>query len=171
MVHSVSANLSEWFEKLTHGVYVIGVADAERRNAFTAAWLMQASFDPPLLALSINPKHSSYRLLQAGGSFTVNVLAHGRTDLAAHFGQPATVDKLAGMGWHPAQRGAPVLEEALAWFECVLTDAHPAGDHVIAIGRVIDGACVSPGATPMNYRETGDLDGAAALLPATLSRP
>jgi len=171
MVHSVSANLSELFEQLTHGVYVIGVADAERRNAFTAAWLMQVSFDPPLLAFSINPKHSSYGLLKAGGSFTVNVLAQGRTDLAAHFGQPATVDKLAGIDWHRAQQGAPILDEALAWFECVLTDAHPAGDHVIVVGRIVDGACVSPRNTPMNYRETGDMDGAAALFPTTLSHP
>ena len=38
----------------------------EARNAFTAAWVMQVSFDPLLLALSINPHHSSYRLLKEG---------------------------------------------------------------------------------------------------------
>jgi flavin reductase (DIM6/NTAB) family NADH-FMN oxidoreductase RutF len=43
------------FHQLTLGVYVVGVADAGRRDGFTAAWVMQVSFDPLLLALSINP--------------------------------------------------------------------------------------------------------------------
>jgi len=50
------------FKRLTQGVYVVGVAHGEKRNAFTAAWIMQVSFDPLLLALSINPQHSSYQL-------------------------------------------------------------------------------------------------------------
>jgi flavin reductase (DIM6/NTAB) family NADH-FMN oxidoreductase RutF len=62
------------FKRLTQGVYVIGVAHGEVRNAFTAAWVMQVSFDPLLLALSINPQHSSYRLLKEGRTFSVNVL-------------------------------------------------------------------------------------------------
>ena len=46
-------------QRLTQGVYVVGVAHGEVRNAFTAAWVMQVSFDPLLLALSINPHHSN----------------------------------------------------------------------------------------------------------------
>ena len=45
---------------------MVGVAHGEVRNAFTAAWVMQVSFDPLLLALSINPHHSSYGLLKEG---------------------------------------------------------------------------------------------------------
>jgi flavin reductase (DIM6/NTAB) family NADH-FMN oxidoreductase RutF len=59
------------FKRLTQGIYVIGVARGEVRNAFTAAWVMQVSFDPLLLALSINPQHSSYRLLKEGRTFSV----------------------------------------------------------------------------------------------------
>jgi flavin reductase (DIM6/NTAB) family NADH-FMN oxidoreductase RutF len=69
------------------GVYVVGVAHGEVRNAFTAAWVMQVSFDPLLLALGINPHHSSYRLLNEGRAFSVNVLKKGQLDLAEHFGQ------------------------------------------------------------------------------------
>ena len=59
-------SIAALFKTLTQGVYVIGVANGEERNAFTAAWVMQVSFDPLLLALSINPQHSSYRLLKEG---------------------------------------------------------------------------------------------------------
>jgi len=159
-------SLSSLFGTLTHGVYVIGVAHNEARNAFTAAWAMQVSFDPPLLALSINPRHSSYRLLQESGAFSVNVLKRGQVDLAGHFGQPARVDKLAAVAWSPgAKTGAPLLDDALAWFECRVEGQYPAGDHVLVVGRAVDGGVRDPAAEALNYRDTGGLDGAAALFP------
>ena len=51
----MSGSVAALFQRLTQGVYVVGVAHGEVRNAFTAAWVMQVSFDPLLLALSINP--------------------------------------------------------------------------------------------------------------------
>jgi len=43
----MSEKLLPLFGNLTHGVYVIGVSAIGRKNAFTAAWVMQSSFDPP----------------------------------------------------------------------------------------------------------------------------
>jgi flavin reductase (DIM6/NTAB) family NADH-FMN oxidoreductase RutF len=163
----MSQSLSTLFGTLTHGVYVIGVASGESRNAFTAAWVMQVSFDPPLLALSINPRHSSYRLLKASGVFTVNVLKRGQRELAAHFGQPARADKLASVAWHLGKSGAPLLFDSLAWFDCRVEGEYPAGDHVLIIGRAEDGKVCDEAAEPLNYRDTGDLDNAAALYPAS----
>ena len=48
------------FRRLTMGVYAVGVTDGQRRDAFTAAWIMQASFNPLMLAVSINPDNASY---------------------------------------------------------------------------------------------------------------
>jgi len=50
----MSGSVAALFQRLTQGVYLVGVAHAERRNVFTAAWVMQVSFGPMLLALSIN---------------------------------------------------------------------------------------------------------------------
>ena len=89
----MSASIAALFQRLTQGVYVVGVAHGEVRNAFTAAWVMQVSFDPLLLALSINPRHSSYGLLKEGRAFSVNVLKKSQLDLAKHYGRPASADK------------------------------------------------------------------------------
>ncbi|GAB4364262.1 MAG: flavin reductase family protein [Methylohalobius crimeensis] len=155
---------SELLKTLTAGVYVVGVADGEHRNAFTAAWVMQVSFDPLLVALSIHPRHSSYGLLQSGGGFTVNVLAKDQSDLARHFGQAATSDKLAGIAWRLAAQGAPILTESLAYLECSVRDEYPAGDHRLILGEVTGGEILRSG-EPMNYRDTGDMDGASRLYP------
>ena len=47
----MTSSIAALFRTLTQGVYVIGVARGEERNVFTAAWVMQVSFDPLLLAL------------------------------------------------------------------------------------------------------------------------
>ena len=158
-------SIAALFARLTQGVYVVGVAHGGARNAFTAAWVMQASFDPLLLALSINPHHASYALLSQGEAFSVNVLKKGQLDLAAHFSQAGRANKLVSMAWTEGRTGAPLLQECLAWFECRLVSEHPAGDHVLALGRVIDGRLLDAEAEPMIYRETGALDGASALFP------
>ncbi|WP_072391617.1 flavin reductase family protein [Hyphomicrobium sp. CS1GBMeth3] len=163
----MSQSIASLFQRLTQGVYVIGVADGETTNAFTAAWVMQVSFDPLLLALSINSNHASYAVLSRGRVFSVNVLGKDQLAVAAHFGQPAGARKLATTAWTTGQTGAPLLADAVAWFDCTVTDQHPAGDHVLVVGRVVDGRLLDPDATPLSYRDTGALDGAAALFPAT----
>ncbi|MGH8727630.1 MAG: flavin reductase family protein [Burkholderiales bacterium] len=161
-------SLAPLFRRLVSGVYVVGVSNGQRQNAFTAAWIMQVSFDPLLLALTINPDHASYQLLKAGGSFVVNVLSREQLDIARHFGTHSgrDIDKLAGVPWRAGQLGAPILLEALAYFECQVADSMRAGDHEIIIGRALDGAILAPDAIPLAYAETGDLDGSGELYPA-----
>ena len=158
------------FHRLNYGVYVVGVADGTRRNAFTAAWVMQTSFDPLLLALSINQEHASYPVLKAGGGFTVNVLKQGQQDLARRFGTRSgrDEDKLAGIRWRPGRTGAPILEDALAYFDCELSGGMAGGDHELVLGRVTDGKVLDRNAAPLTYAETGDMDGSSALYPNKL---
>ena len=162
----MTGSIAALFQRLTQGVYVVGVAHGEVRNAFTAAWVMQVSFDPLLLALSINPHHSSYGLLKESRAFSVNVLKKGQLEVAAHYGQPARPEnKLALTEWTTGRFGPPLLLESLAWFECQVVAEHWAGDHALVLGKVINGELFDYGAEPMAYRETGDMDGASALFP------
>ena len=165
------ADLADLFRRVTTGVYVIGVADGERRNAFTAAWLTQVSFDPLLLALSVNPEHASYPLLLGGGGFVVSVLCRDQIHLAETFGTSSgrDQDKLAGIPWIPAPSGAPILAQALAWLDCRLHDRFRAGDHEIILGRPVAGKLVQPDAAPLLYPDTGELDGSRELYPDSLA--
>jgi len=158
----------ELFRRLTNGLYVVGVAHGEQRNAFTAAWLTQVSFDPLLVALSINPTHASYPILAAAGEFAVSVLRQGQLPLARHYGTHSgwAVDKLEGQHWQTSSSGAPVLSDALAYLDCRITSRHPAGDHELVLAQVVGGRVLAPSAVPMSYAETGNLDGSAALYPS-----
>jgi flavin reductase (DIM6/NTAB) family NADH-FMN oxidoreductase RutF len=161
----MSGSVAALFQRLTQGVYLVGVAHAERRNVFTAAWVMQVSFGPMLLALSINPRNSSYALLQEGHAFAVNVLKTSQLDLAEQYGRPGHADTLRSAEWTTSGLGLPLLREALAWFECEIVGEYPAGDHALVVGKVIDGKLLDSEAEPLSYRQTGAMDGASALFP------
>jgi 3-hydroxy-9,10-secoandrosta-1,3,5(10)-triene-9,17-dione monooxygenase reductase component len=47
-------------------------------------------------------------------------------------------DKFASLRWTPGSSGAPILEGVLSFIDCRLESEHDAGDHTIAIGRVLD---------------------------------
>jgi len=154
-------NIDTLFKQISLGVYVIGVSDGTRQNAFTAACVMQVSFNPPLLAISINPEHYSYQLLQAGGVCTVNVLSQDQYAIAEHFGRSAK-DKMEGFIWQKDKTGAPILSESLAYFDCQVSHYTDAGDHKIAVCKVIAAARLNEG-HPLLYNQTGDMDGSSAL--------
>ncbi len=161
----MSQAIAELFQRLTQGVYLIGVAHGETRNAFTAAWVMQISFDPMLLALSINPDHASFALLEEGGAFSVNVLKKEQLDLAEHYGKPGDTGPLDEPDWSTGKFGLPLRNDALAWFECKAKYIAPAGDHNLVTAEVVGGKLLDANATPLTYADTGTMDGAAALFP------
>ena len=148
-------------KQISHGVYVVTVSDGDRRNAFTAAWVMQVSFNPLMLAFSINPEHRSYEILRAGGICAVNVLGKHQLALAAHFGR-SSIDKMAGFQWQSSETGALILLEALAYFDCKVSHFTDAGDHKIAVCEVLAAAQLNPGEVLL-YQETDDMDGSQAL--------
>jgi flavin reductase (DIM6/NTAB) family NADH-FMN oxidoreductase RutF len=92
-------------------------------------------------------------------------LKKDQLELAAHFGRPAAADKLGSTRWMTGRTGAPLLREAPAWFECLVAGELPAGDHVLVLGKVVDGRLLDATAEPMAYRDTGAMDGASALFP------
>ncbi|HYC32725.1 MAG TPA: flavin reductase family protein [Gemmatimonadales bacterium] len=156
------------FRRLSGGVYAVGAAHGGRSDAFTAAWLTQISFEPLLVALSINPGNATYPLIRESATFAVSVLERGHLELARRLGTRSgrEEDKLAGIAWRPGRAGAPILTDAIAWLECEVRELHEVGDHRLAVARVVGGAVARADAEPLLYADTGDMDGSAALYPA-----
>lgn len=127
--------------KIPHGVYVVGVKQDAQLNAFTATWLTQVSFTPPLVALGVKKDSHSLEMIKHDRVFSVNLLGKNQKALAEHFVKPASVvgEKLKDVRYRPGKTGAPVLEEAIAYFECELREvANERGDHAVVIGEVVE---------------------------------
>ena len=166
----VPASPYELFRRLTSGVYVVTATDARFSDGFAAAWVTQVSFDPLLIAISINPRNATWSLIQGSGGFVINVLKGGQLELARHFGTTSgrTVDKLATVRTHRTGNGGIVLTDSAAWLECRVTQQLPAGDHVVVIAQVVGGDVIDGQARPLAYSDTREMDGAAALFPPAL---
>ena len=127
--------------KIPHGVYIIGVRQGDQLNAFTGTWLTQVSFTPPLVALGIRKDSHSFEMIKQGRVFSVNLLGKHQKSIAEHFVKPATVagEKLKDVRHRPGKTGAPILEEAIAYFECEVREiANDGGDHALIIGEVVE---------------------------------
>lgn len=141
---------------IVHGVYVIGAKDGDKLNAFTATWITQISFAPPLVAVAVRKDSISYAMIENSKVFTINFLASGQKELAQHFLKPAHLggDKLSGIRHSAGATGAPLLEDAPAYVECRVREIHPAGDHSIVVGEVVE-AGVRRETEPLTLKETG----------------
>ena len=142
--------------RIVHGVYVVGVCQEGRLNAFTATWISQISFQPPLVVLGVRKDSLSFQMIQASQVFAVNLLGEGQKPLAQHFLKPAHLGghKLEGVPHRLGVTGAPILEEAAAFVECRVQAIHPAGDHSIVVGEVVE-AGVQRETEPLTLKETG----------------
>ena len=155
-------NAEALFKHITQGVYVISVINGDQKNAFTAAWVMQVSFDPPLICFSINPKHHSYALLQEGGVCCISVLNNEQYVEAAHFGQSTNKDKMVGYQWLKTKTGSPALANSIAYFDCQVKHYSDAGDHQLVVCNIIDAAILNND-DPMLYSDTHDMDNSSAF--------
>jgi flavin reductase (DIM6/NTAB) family NADH-FMN oxidoreductase RutF len=73
--------------------------------------------------------------LLEGSHFGVSVLNETQLEVSSRFAGQCD-SRFDGIAWHAAASGVPLLEGALAWFECRTNQIVPAGDHVIIIGQV-----------------------------------
>jgi flavin reductase (DIM6/NTAB) family NADH-FMN oxidoreductase RutF len=140
----------------TYGLYAVTTGGADEWNAFTANWLSQVSFDPPLVALSIENASVSLPMIRSSGLFAVNVYGAEQRELAGRLGRSLgkSPDKLAGMARETAESGCPLLADAIAWVECRVESELPAGDSTLLVGRVV-GAGLRQQAEPLTMRAAG----------------
>jgi 3-hydroxy-9,10-secoandrosta-1,3,5(10)-triene-9,17-dione monooxygenase reductase component len=118
------------------GVAVITAVHDGVPVGFTCQSFVSLSLAPPLISLSPAKTSTTWPRVRAAGTFCVNVLEETQAALCAAFARSGG-DKFTGVDWQPGTSGAPLLAGATAWIECCLETAHEAGDHEVAIGRVL----------------------------------
>ena len=148
-------------ESIPLPVTVVTVGRGGVENGLTVSWVSQASFEPPMVMFSMDQKHYSEELLRSTKTFVVNVLGEDHKKLAGQFAKQAMQgeDKFAGLKTSEAPSGGKILDDAISWLDCEVEAIHPAGDHLIVVGKVTDCAVKkdAPGLTTasgMHYRKS-----------------
>lgn len=158
--------------EMPYGLYIVGSKEEDGKvNGMMADWVMQVSFEPRLVAISFEPNSHTLQNIRDRQFFSVNILAQDEEsmELARRFAQPFDSGKVEGRKGEAATgvhykldgvpytltaNGCPVLEAAMGWFECVLAEERPIGDHILVAGEVLDGGVLKE-AEPMTSTYTG----------------
>ena len=148
------------------GVFATGVALVTTRDAAGTAVAMTinsfspVSLEPPLVLWSLRRQSGRHAIFTAASDWVVNVLHRAQRPLARRF---AARDGgcAAGLPLRPGTGAVPVLEGALASFECRRQHVMELGDHSVLVGEVI--ALHHCGGEPLVFHE-GRFGGAPAQL-------
>lgn len=123
------------------GMFATGVTIVTARGpdgapvGLTANSFNSVSLTPPLVLWSLSRRAGSMAAFSAGSHYAINILAADQHALAERFASKA-VDRFAGVAWHEGTAGAPVIDGAVAVFECFNRSRYDEGDHVIFVGEV-----------------------------------
>lgn len=127
---------------LPYGLYVVSSLANERRNAMTLNWASQVSFEPKLVAISVERTALTHELIEAGGAFVLHTVAREDRAVVRKFTKPVLDDPAArtlnGFAYREGISGLPVLALAVSYMECQVRDRLVCGGHTLFVGEVIN---------------------------------
>lgn len=101
----------------------------------TANSFNSVSLSPPLVLWSLSQAAASMATFSSGSHYAIHVLAAEQRALAERFAAK-NVDRWSGVTFTEGVGGAPLLDGAVAVFECFNRSRYEEGDHVIFVGEV-----------------------------------
>ncbi len=156
----LDASLNRALGRISNGLYIITAKKGDVSSAMFASWVMQASFEPLGVAISVAKDRAIESLLQSGDRFVLNVLEEGHYQpLMKHFLKRFSpgADRFVGIETHPAANGAPILAQALAYIECEVTSRYECSDHMMVYATVQAGRVAKrDGLTAVHHRKAGN---------------
>jgi flavin reductase len=132
--------LRDMMARFATGVTVVAARHGPLLAGMTANAVASISVDPPLMMASISHRAETHGAVIGSHAFAISVLADDQRGLAECFAQPTTAAKLTRFcdaPWHEAETGSPILEGALAYFDCRLVNRYDGGDHTIFLGAIV----------------------------------
>lgn len=138
------------------GHFATGVAIVTARGGdgrplgLTINSFASVSLDPPLVLWSLDRTSDRFTAFMQAAHFGVNVLGDTNRALSQRLSRKGEL----GMEGERLREGThvPLLEDAIASFECSVEQRHDGGDHVIFVGRVLDFAHKAHGHPLLYYR-------------------
>ncbi|MFN6568004.1 diflavin flavoprotein [Dendronalium sp. ChiSLP03b] len=157
---SLGADLDKALGRISGGLYIITAKKGDVSSAMLASWVAQASFKPLGFSIAVAKDRAIESLMQVGDRFVLNVLEEGNYQkLMKHFLKRFApgADRFEGVRTQPAENGAPILTDALAYVECEVVSRMDCGDHWAVYSTVYAGRVSDPDAlTAVHHRKVGN---------------
>lgn len=150
--------MSALASRADYPLYVVTVSDGTETSGCLVGFVTQCSILPARMIVCISKENHTARVAASAPALGVHLLGAGQEETAALFGEATgdRTDKLARVGWHRGQTGAPVLDECAAWVEGTVVQRLDVGDHVAhVLDPVAGGAGGARG--QLRYAQVRDL--------------
>jgi flavin reductase (DIM6/NTAB) family NADH-FMN oxidoreductase RutF len=134
-----AADFRTAMQKLAGSVCVVTSAHEGRRLGLTMTAVCSLSAEPPSLVACVNRSAEAHDMIRASGRLCVNVLKFHHVPLSVSFsagdGSKGEV-RFTTADWGVGVTGAPVLADALAYFECWVVEQVQAKTHTVFVCNV-----------------------------------
>lgn len=127
----------EAMARLGAAVNIVTTGTLDNPVGFTASAVCSVTDTPPTLLVCLNRSSRARTAFYEGGALCVNVLASSQQNLSNHFASPNSMtERFAAGHWQTLATGAPVLQEAVATFDCLISQIVEVGTHSVIFGVV-----------------------------------
>jgi len=144
--------------RLAAGVTIVTTRLGSQPAGLTATSVCSLTVEPPRLLACVHRETDAHAGIARSGFFAVNLLGRRHRALAERFGGREEIfgaERFGAGRWLAGVTGAPLLEDALASFDCRLVDAVAAGSHAIFIGEVVGVGLAGEPADALVYQDRG----------------
>jgi len=129
--------LRQAFGTFATGIAVIGARAADGSFVGTTVnSFSSVSLAPPLVMFCPARSLGAFDVYSTAQHFSASVLRRDGRAVSERFARSGT-GKWQGVKHRIGENGVPLIEGALATFECEVEARHDAGDHLIVLGRVL----------------------------------
>ncbi len=120
------------------GVTVVTAAHDGEQHGMTVSSFTSVSLEPPLIIISLHTESRTHRLVHAAGAFAVSILSADQRAVSDRFaGRTDDEDRFVGLDTETLVTGAPAIKNALARFDCRVTQIISAGMNTIFLAEVV----------------------------------
>ena len=159
----IDSKLKRSLGQMIHGIQVVGASHDGVVRCYTSHWVMQVSFEEPIVLVSVSPKHDTYPLLVASGVFSVSMLAADQVGEGQYFSYPGRRFHLMADEFVEDWDGLPIVPNAIAHLRCEVEQRLTVlSDHELFVARVTatkEGRLKDPPllySSRLGWRRTGD---------------
>lgn len=125
---------------IPNALCLVGSRSGDEWNGMTHSWVTQVSMEPVVIAISVDRKAVTNRLVREGEAFSVNLWDREDTRVFRSFSKPAAFEDstLNGRPVREGSTGVPIFDEAVAWLECRLLQTVEFETHDLFLGEVVE---------------------------------
>ena len=142
--------------KIPSGAAIATASHDGKSAGMLASWIQQVAFEPPMICLAVKRGRPIEAVIDAAGTFVLNLVGQGGQKIFGHFGRTAEPSENAFEGLDVAYRPAgPVLSDCMGHLACEVTAKQAAGDHQLYLANITAAQADADAKPYIHRRATG----------------